>query len=311
MSRLSCHKPVFSSTHVTGPLKGIERIWRNEEMERGNRERVTLNPCNVAYRQWGTRGKPVVLLHGIPTNSSLWERTGPRLSALGYHVYAPEMLGLGYTEGPIDHDHSLEGQARLISRFIEMVVKEECILVGHDLGGGVAQIIAAGLSSRAGIGKYVFTNSVAADSWPIEGIKPLIAASSRKDYREIFSPRFLSGFIRKGLSAGLTDASLITGEFLDDLCGGLGGTRERVEHFVRFLRAVDNRYTREAFPALRTLGQPALVIWAEGDRFQPVTVGERLRDILPDAAWELIGGGHFHPLESDALAEAIARWDNN
>ena len=282
------------------------------ETKNQERKRTTLNTCNVAYRQWGITGKPIVLLHGIPMNSSLWERTGHKLSAQGYFVYAPEMLGLGYSEGPIDYDHSLNGQARLINLFINKVVKDECILVGHDLGGGAAQIIVTGLSNQAGIRKCVFTNCVAYDSWPIEGIKMLIGASYRKNYTQIFSPRFVSGFIKKGLSAGLLDASLITGELLDDLCKGLTGTRERVEHFVRFLSSLDNKYTQEASPKLKTFKKPALVIWADKDKFQPVSVGEKLRDILPDAAWKLIKGGqHFHPLESDALADAIAQWDAN
>ncbi|NOX35040.1 MAG: alpha/beta hydrolase [Deltaproteobacteria bacterium] len=279
--------------------KNLERQW------------VTLDACNVAYRQWGTTGKPIVLLHGIPMNSSLWERTGSKLSTDGYLVYAPEMLGLGYTEGPIDYDHSLNGQARLVNLFINKVVKDECILVGHDLGGGVAQIIVTGFSSQVGIRKCVFTNCVGFDSWPVEKIKLLIGAAYKKNYAQIFSSEFIDSFIRKGLSAGLFNASLNTNELLGDLCGGLVGARERMEHFVLFLKSMDNKYTQEASHKLKTFGQPALVIWADGDKFQPVSVGKKLRDILPDATWKLIEGGHFHPLESDALAEAIVQWDNS
>ena len=33
-------------------------------------------------------------------------------------------------------------------------------------------------------------------------------------------------------------------------------------------------------------------------------------DILPDAAWKLIEGSHFHLLESTELAEEVIRWNN-
>lgn len=36
--------------------------------------------CKVAYRRWGKEGKPLVLLHGIPMNSSLWINTGNALA---------------------------------------------------------------------------------------------------------------------------------------------------------------------------------------------------------------------------------------
>ncbi len=271
------------------------------------RQWATVDDCRVAYRQWGKEGKPIVLLHGFPTNSSLWARVGLRLSAQGYRVYAPEMLGLGYTEGPQDHDHSLRGQAKLLSRFVSTVVQAEYVLVGHDLGGGVAQIMMT--ESSTPITKAVLTNCVAFDSWPVEGVKPLIGVASHDNYARIFTPEFTLGFLRKGLSAGLLDAGVITDNLLEDLCQGLVGTKQRLEHFVRFLRALDNKYTQSASPQLTQFARDTLVVWAQDDHFQPVSVGERLREVLPNATWKLIVGGHFHPLESTGLAEAILQWD--
>jgi len=117
-------------------------------MGKNFRQWVKLDACNVAYRQWETKGKPVILLHGIPMNSALWESVGLELSLRGYLVYAPELLGLGYTDGPIGYDHSLNGQAQLIAQFANNVVHDEYILVGHDLGGGIAQIMLRSLPPR-------------------------------------------------------------------------------------------------------------------------------------------------------------------
>ncbi len=272
------------------------------------RKFVNIGPCTVAYRQWGENGKPVVLLHGIPMNSTLWERTGTFLAQRGYLVYAPEMLGLGYSEGPIEVDHSLRGQAELFGAFIDHLIKADYILVGHDLGGGVVQIIVTELATK--VDKCVFTNCVAFDSWPVEGINLLIKAAFRDDYAELFTLRFVLSFLKRGLPLGVVDRTAITGVLLADVAHGLVGTAERVEHLVRFLRAMDNKYTQEASPKLNAFAPPTLVLWAQDDRFQPVSVAERLRAVLPKAAWETVGGGHFHPLEHTLLAEAICRWEN-
>lgn len=272
------------------------------------RQWAEVNGCQIAYRQWGREGKPIVLLHGFPMNSVLWHYIGLQLSKQGYRVYAPEMLGLGYTEGPENHDHSLPGQARLVSQFVNDVVQDEYILAGHDIGGGVAQIVATGFSTR--IKKCVLTNCVAFDSWPVKGIKPLIGLANRENRTRIFNREFTLNFLRKGLLAGLLNTAIITDELLGDLGDGLAGTKERVEHFVRFLQAMDNKYTQAASPQLTKFKQAILIVWAKGDPFQPVSVGERLRETLPDASWKLIEGSHFHPLESAELAEVMIRWDN-
>ncbi len=274
------------------------------------RQWMIIDDCNVAYRQWGKEGKPVVLLHGLPMNSSLWNSTGLQLSSSGYQVYAPEMLGLGYTEGPLDYDHSLLGQAKLLNQFINKAIQDDYLLVGHDLGGGVAQIIMTELTQR--IKKCVLTNCVAFDSWPIEGVKNfLIKAAYRKDYSKIFTSEFILNFLKIGVPAGLLNPAAITNELLKDIQQGLAGTKERTDHFVEFLKAMDNKYTRKASPELKKFKGPALIVWAQEDKFQPVHVGERLRDTIPNADWKLIKGGHFHPLENNKLAETIIEWDKS
>ncbi len=110
--------------------------------------------------------------------------------------------------------------------------------------------------------------------------------------------------------AGVVATSMITNELLDDLKQGLAGTDERTEHFVIFLRAMDNECTQRASQKLCTFEQPALVFWAKNDQFQPVSVGEKLREVLSNVTWKTIEGRHFHPLENTALAEAIFHWDN-
>jgi 2-hydroxymuconate-semialdehyde hydrolase len=273
----------------------------------GERKFITTNSFNIAYRQWGSHGKPIVLLHGIPMNSSLWNLTGIELAKQNYTVYAPEMLGLGYTEGPIDYDHSLEGQSRLIEVFCREVVGDNYILAGHDLGGGVAQIMIA--NSPHDIRKCVLTNCVAFDSWPPGPMESLVKQSQQDSYPDIFKYDFIAGFIKKALFVNLTNQSLITVDLIEDILNGMAGSGERVEHFIRFLRAMNNECTQKASPRLADYKKPLLLVWGKGDQFQPLSVGERLRELVPESNWVTIDGKHFHPFESTILAEKIQSWD--
>lgn len=281
-----------------------------ESYKKANSERryVSIGTFKIAFRKWGDKGEPIVLLHGIPMNSSLWNLVGVELSSNGYCVYAPEMLGLGYTEGPIEYDHSLIGQAKIIELFIREVIRKECIIVGHDLGGGVAQIIVTEKPEL--INKCVLTNCVAFDSWPVEGMKKLIQYSRSEESSSIFTNEFVSNFLKNGLSLGVEDKTVINDELIKEIYNGIVGSKDKFGHFIRFLGDMDNKYTEEAAIKLLAVNKPTLVVWAKKDIFQPMSVGEKLYKFIPNSKYSIIDGGHFHPLESAALAKSIIHWNH-
>lgn len=52
---------------------------------------------------------------------------------------------------------------------------------------------------------------------------------------------------------------------------------------------------------LRGIRQPALLLWGDADPYSPVAVGERLRELLPDAHLHVVAGGN-HDLARDHAA---------
>lgn len=86
-------------------------------------------------------GVPVVFVHGIPTSPRLWRHVIPRVE--GARCLAWEMVGYGDSirEGH-DRDISVARQAGYLSDWMREV-GDGAVIVGHDLGGGVAQILAA------------------------------------------------------------------------------------------------------------------------------------------------------------------------
>src|SRR4051812_30302236 len=64
----------------------------------------------LAYRTWGTRGTPIVLLGGAAEPSWVWHDVGPRLARAGHRVYAVDLPPFGYSErrGPYTLAHWLQ-----------------------------------------------------------------------------------------------------------------------------------------------------------------------------------------------------------
>ncbi|KAM0276288.1 hypothetical protein ACHAQH_006918 [Verticillium albo-atrum] len=88
----------------------------------------------------GTPLGTVVLLHGFPDLSYGWRYQIPSLTAAGYQVVAPDMLGYGRSSAPRDLRHfTLKNMSDDLASLIKTIVgnHEQVILGGHDWGGAM------------------------------------------------------------------------------------------------------------------------------------------------------------------------------
>ncbi|MEP7190266.1 MAG: alpha/beta hydrolase, partial [Roseiflexaceae bacterium] len=63
-----------------------------------SRGQVQAGSMTFSYLEWGERGAPLLLLHGITSSARGWWRVAPEIVALGYHVYALDMPGHGQSQ---------------------------------------------------------------------------------------------------------------------------------------------------------------------------------------------------------------------
>lgn len=248
-------------------------------------EQNTVDGEPVRWLEHGD-GPPVVLVHGIPTSPQLWRHVAPRVSG---RCLAWEMRGYGTSipaagDGPL----GLAAQARRLLRWLDVTGLERPIIVGHDLGGGVAQIAAVSAPERfAGI---VLTNTVCYDSWPIPSVKAMQrAAGLLRHLPEVaLYPTFVQ-LLHRGH---------------DDRARALESIGLHWQHYVahgaaralmRQVSALDVRDTLAVADRLPDLGLPARVVWGEADGFQKVGYGRRLASDLGTELRTIRGGRHFTP----------------
>ena len=97
--------------------------------------------ARLAVEQTGS-GEPLVLMHGIATDSRIWTGVLPEL-ARARSVYTVDLPGFGRSE-PVGEGFELSAVAAAIrDGLTEHGLTEPCDLVGHSLGGGVAIQFAA------------------------------------------------------------------------------------------------------------------------------------------------------------------------
>ena len=165
---------------------------------------LSYKPLRVAWTDLGD-GEPVILLHGIPTWSFLYNEVIPRLAETA-RVIAPDFLGHGYSDRRDFFDRSLIAQTGMIVRLMDHLGIERADFVGHDTGGGVALIMAIDHPER--VARLVLTNVVAYDSWPIDDMIALGNPNWRSK-----SPKEVADFLASGLPDGIYNKDRLTPEF--------------------------------------------------------------------------------------------------
>jgi pimeloyl-ACP methyl ester carboxylesterase len=93
------------------------------------------------YAEGLDNGPPLLLLHGF---TSRWQFYIPLIPHLGsrYHVYAADLRGHGKsqrTPGKYDYDHDF----RDLQSFLDNVIEEQAIVMGHSRGGVQAAMLAS------------------------------------------------------------------------------------------------------------------------------------------------------------------------
>lgn len=91
----------------------------------------------------GEGGRPVMLVHGFTANSDEVAGVMEPLAGLGWHAVAPDLRGHGRSDRPADAGaYSLELMAGDVLALADWLGWDRFALLGHSMGGGVAQLIA-------------------------------------------------------------------------------------------------------------------------------------------------------------------------
>lgn len=113
---------------------GIEQCW------------MDFDGARLRYLRAGT-GPALILLHGLMGYSFSWRFAMPALAPYRT-VYAPDMLGAGFSDRP-KIDHSMRATALRVLKFAERLGLSSFDLLGTSRGGAVAMCAAAECGDKA------------------------------------------------------------------------------------------------------------------------------------------------------------------
>jgi pimeloyl-ACP methyl ester carboxylesterase len=92
------------------------------------------NTVTLTYTEEG-QGTPVVLLHGFPLSSAIWQEQRLRLGD-HYRVITPDLRGYGHSPAPLGV-YEMDTLARDVLALLDSLGVKKAAIMGHSMGGYV------------------------------------------------------------------------------------------------------------------------------------------------------------------------------
>lgn len=263
---------------------------------------------NLSYvvqgADYGTDGA-IVLLHDLLGGAFSWDGILQQLSGLQRAVYAIDLLGYGESAHPWPADTSVWGHADALALLFEQLKLTNVVLVGHGLGGGVAQILATRLSASR-VAALVLIDTICyehafASNWPL--------IDMQKSQDPELPNEVDHADLQKELRATLSNAVVNTKAFAKvlDYYAEPWNSHVGKEVLYQHVRQLVPYYVNSVSSDLKALDKPALIIWGEQDQQNPLKFAERLHREIPGSQLVVIpNAGHIVLFDApDQVASAL------
>jgi pimeloyl-ACP methyl ester carboxylesterase len=266
-------------------------------------EFVDVLGARLYYYAAGTRGagEPVVFLHGFPTSGHLWSDVVAQMPT-GHRLVVVDLLGYGRSDPPDGRSLTLHAHAERVVGLLDALGIASACIVGHDLGGGVAQSLATHWPMR--VTRLALIDSVAFGGWPTRDVR---VARFLLPLVRLLPTNWLLPIVRAGLERGYYDDTHATHSIYkyQRPFTSEEGRRVLLDHFA----ALDEGETEALGARLGAIAVPTAVIWGSHDPFLSMSLGQRLARAIPNATIDVLSGArHFTPEEEPReVAEILAR----
>ncbi len=226
---------------------------------------------SLYYEDYG-KGQPVILIHGWPLSSKMWEQQVWKIVESGYRCITYDRRGFGISSAPWDgYDYSdLAGD---LNEIIEQLKLDDCVLVGFSMGGGeVIRYLTDYGSNR--INRIALVSSIIPLVKQMEDNPEGVPASALEEIKESlqqdrvgFLKNFSKGFYnfdensaRNRISAAQLDYDFIIASY--------ASPRATIQTALAWMHT-DFR------GELSGVDVPALVIHGDGDQTVPIATSAR------------------------------------
>jgi 3-oxoadipate enol-lactonase len=230
---------------------------------------------------------PLLFLHGVGGGHHAWEAQLPYFSGLGYPSHAWDQPGYGHS--PMVEPYDLEQVSASLARLIESLGGEPVVLVGHSMGGLIAQETYVRHPKLVKALALCFTS-------------PAFAGGNSDFTKQFIAARIAP--LDEGQSMAQIAARLIP------IMGSNSKLAEQIMAGVppdTYRKAVHLLTTFDRRKELASIKVPTLLIAGSDDKTAPPAVMEKMAQKIPGADYVLLRDcGHLGPMDQpEAFNDAL------
>jgi 3-oxoadipate enol-lactonase len=250
----------------------------------------------LAHLRWDGGERTVLLLHGVGGGRESWgdtlSGTGQAIAGAGWRVVAVDLPGYGDSAPVVPY--TLAAMARAVLDLIDRIDAAPVAVIGHSMGGMVAQELMALAPRRVAALALMATSPAFGKpdgAWQREFLDQRLAPLDAGDGMARLAP---------GLAAGMASP---------------GAPHDAVARAALLMSAVPEATYRAALHALlafdarvhlRDLRLPVLCLAGGADRNAPPVVMKAMADRIEGAEYRCLAGvGHLSHMEAPAVVNPV------
>jgi pyruvate dehydrogenase E2 component (dihydrolipoamide acetyltransferase) len=258
-------------------------------------ETVDVDGFRIRYLRRGEGAESTILIHGFGGDLNTWMFNHEALAS-GHSVYALDLPGHGSSSKQVG-DGTLEGFAKVVEGFLDILGLTKAHLAGHSMGGAVAAIFAQRHPERC-LSLTLIASAGLGPEIDREYIRGFVSATRRNE-------------IRPQLEKLFANPRLITRQMVDDTL-----KYKRLDGVEPALRTITAQFCpsdRQSVilrEQISQLSMPVLVLWGSEDRILPASHALNLPQHVRTEI--LQGQGHMVHMEAASKVNTVIRsfWES-
>ncbi|MCP8310266.1 MAG: alpha/beta hydrolase [Candidatus Methylarchaceae archaeon HK01M] len=257
--------------------------------------KIIVNNIDINYQEEGA-GFPLILIHGLSDDSTLWAPLMPKFSR-HYWSIALDVRGHGHSGKP-DMPYSIQLFSEDLLGFFEKLEIPQAHLLGLSMGGAIAQQFA--LDHPEKIRSIILLSAFSYNDSNLQNIFKRLQKSFERDGFSVFFDEVVKLVVSPEFASANADA-----------IAEMKGKSIKINSPTAILHAIDACLDFNVKDRISQISHPTLIISGKEDILTPPQLGEQIHRSIKGSEWKIIEGvGHnlLIPEKIQELAQIILKF---